>query len=138
MGPRIAPNPLGVMKLERRDAGIVGVDPLRRMLTARSHVVDMSSLLHLNKAREMGETEVTAINVGWYEEVCWVTDVPGFVGPDRSPNCWWEAKPRRRRVFWENSTAQSCALVTTCLRLGLQVVGSRERVAHKAMHTEGL
>ena len=102
--PRIALKPLGVMELKRRDAGIVRVDLLRRMLTVRSHVVDMSPLLHLNEAREMGETEVTAINVGWREEVCWVTDVPGFVEPNCSLSCWWEAKLRKLRPVHPDKT----------------------------------
>ena len=93
--PLIAPNPLGVMELKRRDAGIVRVDLFRRMLTARSHVVDMSPLLHLNEAREMGETEVTAIDVGWREEVCWVTDASGFEEPNCSQSSRWEAKLRK-------------------------------------------
>jgi hypothetical protein len=92
------------MEFKRRAAGIVRVNLLRRMLTASSHVVDMSSLLHPNKAREVGETEVTAINVGWREEVCWVTDASGFEESNCSPSSRWEAKLRKLQPVHPDKT----------------------------------
>ena len=83
--------------LKRRDAGIVRVDLLRWMLTACSHGVDTAPLLHLNEAREMGETEITTIDVGRHEKVCRVTDVPGFVETNGSLSRWWETERRKLR-----------------------------------------
>ena len=112
----------------------------------------------------MGQAEITTVDVGRRGKVCWVTDVPGFVQSNDSLNSIRETERRRRwehrpekaipvtdvpgalagkrlgvsQLLREDPTAQSCQLIMTCLYLGPQVVGSSERVAHKAMHTEGL
>ena len=43
------------------------VDVFRRILLARSHVVDVTPLLHEHEAREMRKTEVATTDVGLHE-----------------------------------------------------------------------
>jgi hypothetical protein len=123
-----------VLKLGVAGVGIVWMDVLRRMCTACSHVVYVAPLLHLDEAREMGQTEVTTIDVGRRDKVCWVTDVPGFVETSSSQCLTRETERREVGLLRENPAAQGCQLVSTYRYLGLQVVGSGERQKYAVCH----
>jgi hypothetical protein len=115
------------MELKRRNVGIVRVDPFRRMRTACSHVVDMSPLLHRNEAREVGETKVTTIDVGWREEISRVADVPSFVESNCSLNRWWEAKPRKLRPVHPDKAFRVTDVPSVILIEGsLNAIGEKE------------